>query len=657
MPLWRRLRYGLRVLANRHAADRDLDDEARQFLEELARSFEAQGMPPDEALRAARMETGSIPGIREQVRDAGWERWVTGAMDDFRYAARRIRRSPGFTCSAILTLALGIGATSAIFAVIDRVLLKPLPYSHADRLVALTHTAPGINLKYLRMSPSLYFTYREESRVLDNIALWNGNRSTVTGLGMPEEVPTLFVTTEFFDVLGVHPAIGRGFNTPDGDWNGERTAILSNAYWKQRFGAAASALGRRILVDGNAHEIVGVLPPSFEFLDEKISLVIPRPFRREELRLIQFTEDGIARLKPGVTLEQARSDLARCLLLAPRKFPLNSGFASNTFEQARISPTPRPLKDHQVGDVGETLWVLLGGVALLLLIACANVANLLLVRADARQHELAIRNALGAGWRRIARDIFTESLILGILAGAFGISICYATLRWAAHAGIGNLPRFTGISLDWRTLGFTLVISIGSAFVFGLLPVWKYAIRAADCDLGSGGGRSATHGRKQNTALRSVLVLQVALAMVLLAGSGLMLRTFQAMRSVQPGFANPAEVQIVRVSIPPARIADPEHVLRTEEAILRKFSEIPGVSGVAIATSAPMQGGNHDPVYSTDHDLGQGKIPPVRNMRSVSPGFVAVLESRLVAGRDFTWHEIYRGDSIALVSRKMAREL
>ena len=324
-----------------------------------------------------------------------------------------MRRSPGFTITAVLTLALGIGATAAIFTVTDGVLLKPLPFPHAERLVALVHTAPGINLDYLKMSPSLYFTYREEGRVFEDVAIWNGNRSTVTGLGDPEEVPTLFVTHQFLNVLGVRPAIGRGFTEADGDPQGARTVVLSDSYWNRQFGASRAVLGQRIVLDGNPHEIIGVLPAGFEFLDEKVSLVVPKRLRREEVRLIQFSEDGIARLKPGITLEQANADVARCLPLAAGKFPLNRGFAANAFADARIAPRLRLLKDHQIGDIGKTLWILMAAVGILLLIACANVANLLLVRADGRQHELAVREALGAGWGRMARDLLAESALLG----------------------------------------------------------------------------------------------------------------------------------------------------------------------------------------------------------------------------------------------------
>lgn len=657
MSLWRQIRHGVKVLTRRAAADREVDEEVGHYCDELAASFEAKGLSPDEAKRSARMETGSALALREKLRDAVWENRVAGILDDCRHAARRLRRSPGFAVAAILTLALGIGATAAIFSVTDAVLLKPLPYPHAERLVALWHTAPGINLKDLRMSPSLYFTYREESRVFEEIAIWNGNRSTVTGLGDPEEVPTLFVTHRFLNVLGVQPAIGRGFSEADAGWQGARTVLLSDGYWKNRFGASRAVLGRRILVDGNAHEVIGVLPASFEFLDEKVSLVVPKRLRREEVRLIEFSEDGIARLRPGVTLAQANEDIARCLPLAAAKFPLNSGFATNAFSDARISPRLRFLKDHLVGDIGRTLWLLVGAVGILLLVACANVANLLLVRADGRQQELAVREALGAGWGRIMRDLLAESVLLGFAGGAFGLGFCFVALRWVTWSGLSNLPRLTSIVVDARTVAFTLATSIAAGIVFGLVPAYKHAVRKTQAGLRSGGGRSLSQSRERSGTQRTLLVLQVALAMVLLVGSGLMLRTFQALRSVDPGFSRPHEVQVVRISIPASQVGAAVHVMRLEEAILRKFEGLASVAAVAITTSAPMEGGASNPVYAADRDPGAAKLPPVRHMRNVSPGFFSAAGSRLAAGRDLTWHELYNGSPVALISENMAREL
>jgi len=655
MSLWRQITYGLRWLTNRPGVDREIDDEARHYMDEAAAAFEARGMSPEEARRAARMEMGSAIGVREQVRDHGWESGIAATIDTLRHAARRLVRNPTFSATAVLTLGLGIGASATIFAVIDSVLLRPLPYPEPNRLIALRHSAPGIGIPDLRMSPSLYYTYKEEGRVFQDLAIWQGGRVTVTGMGEPEELPSLYATHEFLQVLEVVPVIGRGFVLADQERKGAPVVMLSNAYWQQQFGGARSVLGQRIVVDGNAHEVIGVMPDS-DFLDRKYSLVFPMVMNRGEVRLIQFREDGVARLKPGVTLEQASADVARCILLAPSKFALNSGFAANSFTDARITPSLRTLRDSVVGEIGRTLWVLMGAVGILLLIACANVANLLLVRADARQQELAVRSALGAGWGRIARELLAESLLLGIGGGAIGLGLCYAALQWVAASAIPQLPRLSTISMSGVTVAFAFCTAVLLSLLFGLIPVLKYA-RPRIADGLRGGGRSMSQSQERHRVRGALVVAQVALSMVLLVSSGLMIRTFLAMRAVDPGFSHPENVQVVRVSIPHTQVAEALQVFQTQEAILRRFETIPGVTSVGISTAPPMDGGNSEPIFVADHDYGEGRIPPVRRHRSISPGYLSASGTRLVAGREFSWSDLHRGLPMAMISENMAREL
>jgi len=653
MAMWRRIRHGLAALLSPKRAAREIDDEAEDYFERLASSFESNGMSREEARRAARLEMGGAVALREGVRDAQWESAVEGWFADLRHAWRGLRRNPAFALTAVATLALGVGAVAAIFSVIDGVLLRPLPYPNSERLVALVHTAPGVNLPYLRMSPSLYFTYREESRVFEDLAIWTGNRITVTGLGDPAEEPTLFVTPTFLDVLGVRPAVGRGFTTTDGDPGGARTVILADGYWRQKFGGDRSAIGRTMILGGNPHEVIGVLPPRFEFLDEKVSLIVPDRIRREEVRLIAFGNDGIARLKPGMTLQQANADMARMLLLAPAKFPMNAGWAANAFTDARIAPTPRSLKDHLIGDIGQTLWILMAAVGLLLGIAGANVANLLLVRADGRRQELAVRAALGAGWGRIVRALLSESLWIGVAGSALGLALCYAALQWVRSSGLTALPRLDSIGVTGATVAFAFALGVLASLIFGSIPAWRYA-RPATSDALRSSGRSMSQGRERRRMQRSLLAVQVALAMVLLTGAGLMVRTFLALRAVDPGFSRPEQMQSARISIPRGLIADPKATIRLQEDIARKFESVPGVTAVAIATSPPLEGGARDPVLVDGFDWA---IVPLRCTRFASPGWTAVLGARLVAGRDFTWRETSAGAPVAMVSENMAREL
>ena len=273
MSLWRQVIRGVRVLGNRRAADQEIADEVAHYLEETESAFVAQGLSRDDARRAARLELGTATSIREQVREYGWENIVDTLFADVRYAVRRLRANPSFTAVSMLTLALGIGATVAIFSVLHAVLLKPLPFPHSERLVALLHTAPGIKLERLNLATSLYFTYAEENRVFQDVSMWTGTAWTVTGVAEPEKVSGLLASHRFLAVLGAQPAFGRAFTAADEDPHGERTVILSDGYWRSRFGADRSVLGRRIVLDGNAYSVIGVLPPSFQFMDRDISLL------------------------------------------------------------------------------------------------------------------------------------------------------------------------------------------------------------------------------------------------------------------------------------------------------------------------------------------------------------------------------------------------
>ncbi len=655
MSFWRQLTRGIRVLGNRRAADEAIADEVSHYLDEAAAALMAKGLSPDEARRAVRAELGNATAIREQVREYGWENGIDTLVSDLRYAVRRLRANPGFTAVSVLTLALGIGATTSIFSVIRGVLLKPLPYAHSEQLVALTHTAPGIRIEKLDLAASLYFTYREESRVFQDVGMWTNTAWTVTGLAEPEKVPGLSVSGRFLATLGVQPAFGRGFTVSDEDPASERTVMLSDGYWRSRFGGDRSVLGRPIQMDGNAYEVIGVLPASFEFMDRKVSLLAPLRFNRAEVRLISFCCQGVARLKPGVTLAQADSDVARMLPMAPEKFAMNPGFARNAFTDARVAPRLRFLKDELVGNIGDTLWVLMGTVGIVLSIACANVANLLLVRADGRRQELTIRAALGAGFGRLARELLLECMLLGLAGGALGLTFAYAALQLLVASELPNLPRIHEISIDPTILAFTLGISLAAGLLFGLIPVFKYVRPQLSLAL-RGGSRTLTGGRERQRARSLLVVVQVALALVLLVGSGLMFRTFRALRHVEPGFSSAAELETMRIAIPETQVKEPEQVIRMQEAILRKIEAVPGVSTVGMTSAIPLEGGSDNPVYAEDQSLPEGGVPSIRRFKHVSPGYLSAIGSHLVAGRDLTWSDLYNRTHVVMISENMARE-
>ena len=570
---------------------------------------------------------------------------------------RGLARMPLFTGIAVLTLAIGIGANTAIFSVIQGVLLKPLPYPRSDELVALDHSAPGINIAHAGAAPFLYFTYREEGRAFQDVGLWNTGTVSVTGVGEPEEVPTLWVTDGVLPILGAQPMLGRVFSRTDAAPTTPETVMLTSGYWRTKFGADSSAVGRTLMVDSVKREIIGVLPDTFRFLDRNVSLVIPYRFDRSKVFLGQFSYSAIARLKPGISIDQASADLARMIPISLTRFPPFPGGNVKMFEEARLTPNVLLLKDDLVGDVRTVLWVLMGTIGLVLLIACANVANLLLVRAESRQQELAIRAALGAGSGRIARELLLESVTLGILGGIVGLGLAFGALRLLVALAPGNLPRLQDITLDVPVLLFTLGLSVAAGLLFGAIPVFKYA-RAQPGLMLRGGGRTSTTSRDRHRARNTLVIAQVALALVLLVGSGLMIRTFQALRDVHPGFARPGEVQTLRLSIPGSQVKDEAAVARMHQAIMEKIAAVPGVSSVALASTVTMSGqGWHDSLYAQDRTYSASQIPPIRLFKFVSPGYIKTMGASLVAGRDFTWTDAYEMRPVTMVSENLAREL
>ena len=343
---------------------------------------------------------------------------------------RRFTRAPGFTAIALITLAIGIGANTAVFSVVNGVLIKPLPYPNADELVGVWHTAPGvINLPKLNVSPTMYFTYREHSQTFSEMGVWQRGGVTITGVAEPEQVRSVRVTYGTLQALNVPPAFGRWFSQADDTPGSPDTVILMPGYWQRRFGGDRSALGRTLTIDAKPYAVIGVMPDGFQFLDGEADVILPQRFDRNRVFLGNFSYQGVARLKPGVTLQQANADVGRMLPAWLNAWPAPPGLDKKLFESARIGPNLTPLKQDVVGDMTDTLWVLMGTIGVVLLIACANVANLLLVRVEGRQQELATRAALGAGWWRIARELLQESLLLGLIGGVLGLGVAYGALK------------------------------------------------------------------------------------------------------------------------------------------------------------------------------------------------------------------------------------
>jgi predicted permease len=570
---------------------------------------------------------------------------------------RRLARAPLFTAVTLITLAAGVGANTVIFSVVEGVLLKPLPYANPEQLIEISHEAPGINLPDIDASPSNYFIYREQGQTLQDVGLYTDDSLSVTGAGEPEQVDGLDVTDGILPMLGVQPALGRWFTRADDSPGTPDTVVISYRFWQRRFGGAASAIGRTIVADAHSREVIGVLPRNFRFLDrDDVDLIIPFQFDRNKTNLGNFSYHAIARMKPGVTTAQVHADVARMLPIWLRSFPAPEGFSIKLFEDAHIAPKIYPLKQRVVGDVGKSLWVLMGSIGMVLLIACANVANLLLVRVEGRRQELAVRTALGAGWTRIAGELLFESVVLGLLGSVLGLGIAYGALRLLLVMAPAGLPRIHNISIDIPVLLFTVAIALFSSLLFGLIPIIKYAGVHASTGLREG-GRTLSQSRERHRARSVLVVAQVAMALVLLICSGLMIRTFRALARVNPGFTQPDQVQSFRIFMPDQQVKDDEQVMRMEEQIQHKLEAIPGVASVAITTSVPMDPhNNYDPIFVQDHMYREGELPPLRRFRFIGPGFLSTVGIPLIAGRDLTWNDIYSKLPVAIVSENIARE-
>jgi predicted permease len=561
-----------------------------------------------------------------------------------------------FTLVTILTIAIGVGANSAIFSVVNGVLIKPLPYPEPEKLVALWETAPNINLKQMELSPSDYFIFREQNRSFLSMGIWDGGTVTVTGKDTPEQVPTIRVTDGTLAALGILPVVGRAFTANDTEPGSPETVVLTHAYWQKRFGGDSATVGRRILIDGQAREIIGVMPANFRFLDEKPDILLPYRFNRAKTTLGNYSYRGIARLKPGVTLTQANADIARLIPIAQASFPPPPGFSAKLFQDAHFQAALRPLHQDVVGELGKVLWVLMGSIGVVLLIACANVANLLLVRAEGRQQELAIRQALGASRRRIAGELLLESLVLGVLGGAAGLGFAWAALRLLVSRAPAYLPRLENITIDTPAIAFTLVISLAAALMFGLVPAIKHAALNVTAALRAG-SRTLSQSRERHRTRNALVIVQTALAVVLLIASGLMIRTFQALRQVDPGF-RATGLQTFRIFLPETAVKEPERVIRNFEEIQRKLSEIPGVAMAAFGNSVPTDGNNStDVLYAEDRAYREGELPPLRRFKFVAPGFFQTMGIRLISGRDFTWNDLYGLREVTIISENMAREM
>ena len=653
---------GLNSLFGRRRRYDDLSVSIQEHIEERTDELVEEGMPRAQAEQSARREFGNVTLIQERSREA-WQ-WpaLESILADLKFAFRRLRKSPGFAVTVLLTLAIGIGANTTVFSVVNGVLLKPLPYPEPQQLVSLRLNAPGAPgladfRDELRLSASMYLTFARHNRAFQSVGVWQSGTASITGISQPEQVDTALITDGILQTFNVPPVAGQWLTAADQDPHANGRVMLSYGYWQRRFGGDPNVVGRVISVDSQPRQVAGVMPRGFKILNYDFDLLVPLAFDPVKEILAGFGYRGIARLRPDMTISQANADAARLLNVWMDSWTNGPNTDPHFYLNWKITPAFRPMKDAVVGSVGNVLWVVMGTIGVVMLIVCTNVANLLLVRADARKQELQVRAALGAGRWRVARELLLESITLGLLGGVAGLGVAWAGLLLLRAIGPSNLPRLSEISLDARSVVFTLMLSVLCGLLFGFIPVLRYVFSPQGVPL-LGATRTSSASRERQRGRDVLVVAQVAMALVLLISAVLMIRTFEAMLNVDPGFAGPKSLQIMRLSIPENLVRDPVAVTRMQNSILDKLAAIPGVSSAGCAASVPTSGAepNWDEIFIEGKNY-DAEEPPLRLFNYVSPGYFHTAGTKIVAGRDFEWADVYGFRPVGMVSEGLAREL
>jgi predicted permease len=570
---------------------------------------------------------------------------------EMRFLLRRLLRTPGFTAIAVITLAVGIGANTAIFSVVDGVLLRPLPYPESENLVGLWHSGPGIGIPQFEQSNTSYTVYREHTRSFEGIAMYGSTSLNLTSSGEPLRLTGAQVTASLFPVLRASPARGRVFVETDDDVGAPRVVILSDQLWKTRFGSDQDIVGRTLQLDGEAYEVIGVMPADFRFPYDETQLWIPHVIPPEVLGLANFSYIGIGRLKEGISLEAATADLNRVLPRMPELYP--GELTAELLENAGITAFINPMKNDIVGDVGTVLWILLGTVGFILIIACANVANLFLVRAEGRQKETAVRTALGAGRGDLFRTYLAESTALSLMGGVLGVGLATVGVRTLVAMGPENLPRLGEIGLHGSVLLFTLGISLVAGLLFGAVPVFKYG-RPDLANALKEGGRGGSVGRERHRLNNALVATQVALALMLLVGSGLMARSFFELKNVDPGFRTEG-VLTLRLSLPNQEYPDDRQMAESYRELAERVRGLPGVQEVGLVTNLPTTDGNNNAAMVVeDLPLQEGDLPPIVRTNVASDGYFEAMGVRLVEGRTFEPADYDSQMGVAIVSSSTA---
>lgn len=646
MPITRwiySMRMWVRALFGREAADRELDDELRFHVESATEANIAKGMPPAEARRAALIEAGGLDQAKEKCRDARGVRRIQDLAQDLRFGLRMLRKNPAFTAIAIMTLALGIAATTVMFTLVNGVLLKPLTYPQADRLVTLHEQTEkyGDNWGFSYLD---FLDIDHETRSMAATAAWRYDGGTIGERGDAEYVDGRQISSDLFSVLGVTLAQGRPFQTDEDRSGGTPAIIISYGLWQRRYGGKAAAIGTSLVFGGKSYTVVGVVPAGFQLSGEQPDIYTPLGQSNEprmQNRAARFLH-VVARLRSGLTLSQTQAELTLIGRALADEYPkYDAG-------QAIVA---QPLREELVGDVRPTLWLLLGAVSLVLLIACANIASLLLCRWVSRQRELAVRRALGASRLRLVRQCLTESGILAFCGGALGLLVAPVGTRLFVSLWPGSLPRVNNVQIDWRVPVFALTLSILSAFVFGLAPALTLPEGELEQVLREEGRTTKRESRRLHGRFAAA---QVALALVLLFSAGTLGHALLRLSSLNPGF-NAGHVLAARALLAPHSFSSPAEARAAWQDLLGHARFVPGVRTAALADIIPMRAGENSLPYSTTSALPPVDQMPVALATSITPDYLDVMGIRLREGRFFTDDDRIGSEPVVLIDDVLAQ--
>jgi putative ABC transport system permease protein len=639
-----------RNLLHRERVERDLAEELDAYLELLVEAKIAAGLKPEEARRAALIELGGIDQVKESVREVRVGHFIGTVWQDMRYGVRTLVKSRAFTIVAVLSLALGIGANAAIFSVVNGVLLRPLPYPESGRILAVWHTPPQESfpgMKRFSVSPANYLDWKEQSRAFEQMAVYGYAGLSLSAGRDPVPVTGAAVSSDFFSVLRTQALKGRTFSPEEEQQGREQVVVLGQGLWQRAFGADPNVIGRTVTLNSRPYNVVGVMPAGFEFPAEA-ELWVPLAWDAAE-RQTRSIHDYlvIARLKQGASLEQARAEMSTISSRLEQQYPeANKGWGATVI----------PLQEDLVGDVRPALLVLFGAVGFVLLIACANVANLLLARGANRRKEIALRVALGATRGRIVRQLLCESVLLAAAGGLLGLLLAGWGGRLLVRLSAGNLPNTAEVGVDAWALGFTLLVSLAAGVLAGVAPALQFSGKELAETLKQGTGRSAAGSVRQRTR-KALVVCEVALSLILLVGAGLMIRSFWKLQNVNPGFDG-SNTLTLSVGLPSTRYPEPQQQLAFHDRVLEQIRSLPGVTAVGSTTTIPLTGGGSKQPFTVE---GRPAPPvseqPLAQTRYVSPDYFKAMGVPLKQGRAFEERDREGSPQVVIISEAMARHL